>query len=355
MRNNQRKKRRKKSKAPLIIVLIILAVIAVVATMFVTKMMSTNVGEGSADDVISVSIPEGSNVNTIAGILAENNVVDSAEHFIFLCKINGVGSDFKFGDYRFAGNLDFFEIAEKLSSGDSVDNSIHITVKEGMWLSEIAETIAESGLCTKEEFLSAANSRDYAYDFVQSIPDRENLLEGYLYPETYFFNEGATASQIVDTMLNQFEKVCNENDIYTKASKSGMSIDDIVIIASLIESEVKYSEERNLVSSVIYNRINENMKLQIDASVIYSIGERVARVFYSDLEKEDEHNTYYVTGLPVGPICSPRGDSLVAAVEPADTDYLYYVVENQETGQHYFTADYNDFLEASERYKSTLN
>lgn len=353
MENNRRKKRRKKkSNKAVLIFLAVLVVIAVVVTFMVYRMVSTNMGGGNS---VTVEIPQGSTVNDIAEILEENGVVDSAEHFIFLCKSKGEGSLFKYGTYEFNAGDDFYTITEKLNSGDSLDTSIHITVKEGMWLSEIAQAVAEAGLCGVDEFMAAADSRDYDYDFVKDIPERESLLEGYLYPETYHIQPGTSAHDIVDTMLAQFDKVCTENDLYSKAEKAGKSLDDIVIIASLIESEVKVEDERPLVSSVIYNRLDQNMKLQIDASVIYSLGERVSRVYYSDLETENEHNTYYVTGLPVGPICSPRAASLVAAAEPADTDYLYYVVEDQETGKHYFTADYDDFLTASEKYRSTLD
>lgn len=352
MANNKRKRKRK-SIFP-VVLLIILIVIGVILTLTVTKMISTDMDAGNSGEIISVEIPEGSNVNDIAGILAQNNVIDSAAHFKLLCKLNNEGSEFKFGSYNFEGGSDFFTIVEKLNSGDAEDKSIHITVKEGMWLSEIAELVEKEGLCNVDQFMEAANSREYGYDFIKDIPDRENLLEGYLYPETYYFMPDTKPHDIVDTMLNQFDKVCTENDIYSKVSKTDKSLDEIVTIASLIESEVKYDEERSVVASVIYNRLKENMKLQIDASVIYSLGERVSRVYYSDLENENEHNTYYVKGLPVGPICSPRAASILAAVEPADTDYLYYVVENQETGKHYFTADYDDFLNASEKYKSTL-
>lgn len=354
MQNNKRKRRRKKKSPMPVIVLIVLVIIALAATFAVKKFTSTEFGVGNAEYSVTVDIPQGSTVNDIADILEENNIVDSAEHFVFLCKVNGMGSGFKFGTYEFNGDADFFEIAEKLNSGDSVDNSVHITVKEGMWLSEIAKAVADEGICSAEEFMRAANSRDYDYDFVKNIPERDNLLEGYLYPETYYVQPGSTPEEIVDMMLNQFDKVCKAENIYSKAEKIGKSLDDIVIIASLVESEVKFDDERSVVASVIYNRLNEEMKLQIDASVIYAMGERVTRVYYSDLEKADEHNTYYTKGLPVGPICSPRAASLKAASEPAKTDYLYYVVEDKETGKHYFTADYNDFLEASEKYKSTL-
>ena len=351
MANKKRKRPRKKKS---ILPLLIIVLIATVLTFAAFKMMSTDIGKGISGESIIVDIPEGSNVDDIANLLAENNVIDSAAHFKLLCKINNEGSGFKFGTYTFEGGSDFYAIVEKLNRGDAEDKSVHITVKEGMWLSEIAQAVAEGGLCDVDQFMEAADSRDYDYDFVKDIPDRENLLEGYLYPETYYFMPGITAHDIVDTMLNQFDKVCNENDVYSKVKNTDKSLDEIVTIASLVESEVKYEEERPVVASVIYNRLKEDMKLQIDASVIYSLGERVSRVYYKDLENENEHNTYYVNGLPVGPICSPRAASLIAALEPADTDYLYYVVEDKETGKHYFTADYDDFLNASEKYKSTL-
>lgn len=353
MANNKRRKSKKKSKGSLIFVAV-LVVIAVVLTLFASNMLSSNVGVGSPEDSISVDIPEGSNVDDISKILAENNVVDSAAHFKFLCKTKNQGSEFRFGSYVFRGNMTFDEIVEMLNSGESEDKSIHITVKEGMWLSEIAKAVEEGGLCSADEFIKEANSREYDFDFVKAIPDRDNLLEGYLYPETYYIMPGTTAHDIVNIMLNQFDKVCSSEGIYDKAEKSGKTIDELVITGSLIESEVKVEDERPLVASVINNRIVQDMKLQIDASVIYSLGERVSRVYYKDLEKADNHNTYYVKGLPEGPICSPRAASIIAAAEPANTDYLYYVVEDKTTGKHYFTADYDDFLKASEKYKSTL-
>ncbi len=350
-------RRKKKSKAVgcIVVVVVIIAIIAAAGIALMSKLADRRLGTGSADQTIEVEIPEGSNVDAIASILEENGVVDSAFHFKFLCKLSGEGADFKFGNYAFPGNAEFYDITEKLNSGETVDDSVHITIKEGMWLSEIAQTVAETGLCTAEEFMAAADSRDYDYDFINDIPDRDNLLEGYLYPETYYVPKDADAHMIVDIMLKQFDTVCSENGIYADTVSVGRSLDDIVIIASLIESEVKKDDERTLVSSVIYNRLDEGIKLQIDASVIYAMGERTKRVYYADLEREDGHNTYYVDGLPVGPICSPRGASLKAAAEPADTDYLYYVVDNADEGSHYFTADYDDFLSASEKYKSTLN
>lgn len=352
---NSRKRRKKKANIFLLVVILIFFVVAIIIGSILAKLSSTDLSANGEERMIVVDIPEGSTVGDIAEVLDKNNVIDTERHFMFLCKLNKQGSQFKYGKYEFSNKSDFFEIVEKLNNGESIDTSTHLTVKEGMWLSEIGDEVERLGLCSKEEFMEAANSRDYDYEFISKIPERENLLEGYLYPETYYFHEGVTAREIVETMLHQFNKVCVKNGIFNKAEKAGKSLDEYIIIASLIESEVRVESERKLVSSVIQNRIEEDMKLQIDASVIYAKGKRVNRVYYSDLENQSDYNTYYVKGLPVGPICSPRGSSILAAIEPEKTDYIYYVVDDQSAGTHYFTNDYDDFLAASARYKANLN
>lgn len=358
MSENERIRRRKpvkkkRRKSPVIPVIIIILII-LAGLLFTSRFMSEDM-RGSAAENVTVEIPSGSTVSEIADILEKNGIVDSAFRFRMQCKAKGKGSEFKSGNYVFSNTETFKSLTDKLDTGAMDGEAIVVTFKEGQWLTEMAQTAAESGICTYDEFMAAAGSRDYSYDFIKAIPDRENALEGYLYPETYYFDKSSTAETIVDSMLSQFEKVIKENQIKEKAEKLGMTLDDAVIIASLIEAEVKYEPERVLVSSVIHNRLAQNIKLQIDASVIYSLGKRVTRVFYSDLETADPHNTYYVDGLPSGPIGAPRADSLVAAVEPEKTDYLYYVVEDTKTGKHYFTADYSDFQNANADYKEQIN
>jgi UPF0755 protein len=293
-------------------------------------------------------------VRDIATALEANGVIDDDLQFLYLCKRDGIGANFQPGDYSFNNYMDFEQICEVLQSGRVDDEQIKITVKEGAWLKEIAQQMEESGLCTAEEFTEACNSRDYDYDFVAEIPDRDNLLEGYLFPDTYYFSSDMTAHDIVDKMLSRF------NDVFDVSMRGGaqlnnVSIDEAVIMASLVESEARYPDDRSKIASVIYNRLSQGMKLQMDASVLYALGEKKSRVLYSDLEVQEEHNTYYVDGLPVGPIGNPGKDCLEAVVNPADTDYIYYVVDNSDTGEHYFTNNYNDFLNASSKYKSTLD
>ncbi len=357
MSENARRRRRpvkkKKRRSPVIFVIIAILII-IFGLLFVSRFMSGDM-RGSADGDVTVDIPSGSTVSEIADMLEQNGVVDSAFRFRTQCRVRGKGSEFKSGTYVFGSDETFDSLVDKLNTGAMDGEAIIVTFKEGQWLTEMAQTAVESGICTYDEFMTAADSRSYSYDFIKDIPERENTLEGYLYPETYYFDKNSTAETIVDSMLSQFEKVIKENQIKEKAEKLGYTLDDAVIIASLIEAEVKYEPERALVSSVIHNRLSQDIKLQIDASVIYSLGKRVTRVFYADLETADPHNTYYVNGLPSGPIGAPRAASLVAAVEPEKTDYLYYVVEDTKSGKHHFTGDYADFENANAEYKQQID
>ncbi len=350
----------KKPKIGLIILLVVLAIIVGAVIFCVVKFnqftsyeVNSAERKGLAQQEIAVTIEDGASVRDIAELLKANGVIDSEIQFLYLCKQDNRGGNFQPGEYTLNNYMDFNEICEALESGRKDDEQIKVTIKEGAWLSEIAVQFEEVGLCTAQEFIEACNSRDYDYDFVAQIPERDNLLEGYLFPDTYYFSTDMSAHDIVDKMLARFDEIFDVA-IRGNAQLMGITVDEAVIIASLVESEARYADDRTKISSVIYNRLEAGMKLQMDASVLYALGEKKDRVLYADLEIAEEHNTYYVDGLPVGPIGNPGKACLEAAVAPADTNYLYYVVDNTETGEHYFTDDYNDFLNASSRYKSGL-
>lgn len=350
----------KKPKTGLIILICVVVIIAGGAIFGIVKYkrftsyeVNSAKRRGAEQTEITVTVEDGASVRDIAQVLQNSGVIESNMQFLYLCKRDGEGVNFQPGEYTLNNYMDFNEICEVLESGRKDDEQVKVTIKEGAWLKEIAAQMEESGLCSAQEFIDECNSRDYDYDFVAQIPERDNLLEGYLFPDTYYFSTDMTAHDIVNKMLARFDEVF---DVSLKggAQLNNISIDDAVIMASLVESEARYPEDRNKIASVIYNRLAAGMRLQMDASVLYALGEKKERVLYADLEVEEGHNTYYVDGLPVGPIGNPGRACLEAAVSPADTDYLYYVVDNQETGEHYFTSNYNDFLSASSRYKSGL-
>lgn len=347
-----RKKRKKGGcLVPLIIILIILAIFVFIGRGYIKNDMST----GAPTQEIAVEIPNGTSVNAIADLLEEKQVIDSAVHFKTMCKLHSEGTEFKSGYYVFNNNMTFDEITSLLNSGDTNASVPKLLVKEGMWLKEIAAEVEKLGICSADEFIEAANSRDYDFDFVKDIPQRDNLLEGYLYPNTYFIREDMTAYDVVNMLLEEFNKQITENDIVKRAKSQGITLDDAVKIASLIEGEVRLEAERVMVSSVIHNRLSTNTKLQIDASILYALGERGKSLTTNDLKLESPYNTYYVEGLPEGPISNPRIESVIAACEPADTDYLFYVVKDVNTGEHAFSKDYDEFLKNKSNYKAQVN
>lgn len=321
---------------------------------FTSVVTNNDEKKGKEEIQIVMEVEQGDSVKVIADKLQNSGVIDSSLQFMYLCKKYSQGADFQPGNYSFTNYMDFNEICDILKSGRVDEEYITFTIKEGETLKEIAQNLQEMEICSVDEFLNACNSNEYDFDFVKEIPERDNLLEGYLFPDTYFLTLDADAQQVVTKALARFDEMYTE-EMRIKTQEMGKTIDEVVITASVIEGEVKYGDERPLVASVINNRIEKGMKLQMDATVLYALGENKDRVLYSDLEIQEPHNTYYVNGLPIGPIGSPGVECINAVLDPADTDYLYYVVEDINTGKHYFTSDYNDFINASDNYKSQLD
>ncbi len=224
-----------------------------------------------------------------------------------------------------------------------------VTIPEGFTVEQIAEKVEEDteGAVTEEEFLDAARSGGYKYDFLAGT---EGNLEGFLFPKTYEMTSRTTARGVVKKLLDQYGLETADLD-WSRAQQLGVKPYEVLIIASLIEEEAKVAEDRPLIASVVYNRLRNNMKLGICATVQYALGEWKEELSYSDLEVDSPYNTYKIEGLPPAPICSPGFESIRAALYPAQTDFIYYILTGAD-GKHSFTADYNQFLRWKEEQNS---
>ena len=212
-------------------------------------------------------------------------------------------------------------------------------------IDDIAEELEENNICSSEDFISSVKNYDLPA-YVSNNPSKRYNLEGFLFPDTYGFNENENADFVVMTMINRFEEVWQELVQSLNLSIADDEIEKIVNVASIIEKEAVVDSERSLISSVIYNRIAIEMPLQIDATVIYSYGYHIEKMYERHLEIDSPYNTYMYYGLPIGPISNPGRASLMAALKPEKTDYLYYLLESEYT--HYFTDNYDDFLKRKE-------
>jgi UPF0755 protein len=172
-------------------------------------------------------------------------------------------------------------------------------------------------------------------------------LEGYLFPDTYYVSAEPTPDEVIGKMLTRFDDIFTD-EYEQRAAELGLSVDEAVTIASIIEKEVSVDTERPLVSQVIHNRLELGMELEIDATVLYALDKRPDRLLYADLEVDSPYNTYAYGGLPVGPISNPGADSIHAALFPEEGNYLFYVLQDPETGVHFFSDDYQEHLGAQQ-------
>jgi len=224
-----------------------------------------------------------------------------------------------------------------------------VTIPEGYTRAQIATVAKDAGLSGDYEKATAKAPK--GFDIAKTGAPKDVSLEGFLFPATYELAKGASVDDLVTDQLNAFDDNIGQVDLKA-AEKKNLTTYDVVIIASMIEREVMVPKERPLVAAVIYNRLAQGIPLGIDATLRYELNNFDKPLTQSDLETQSPYNTRLVTGLPPTPIANPGLDSLQAAADPAGVDYLYYVVKPGTCGKHFFTADYDEFLAASEKYNS---
>ncbi|MBR1737595.1 MAG: endolytic transglycosylase MltG [Firmicutes bacterium] len=338
-----------------IIALVIAAILFAKGFMddYTSGIINHNKENGKERQLITFTVEEGATLREISEQLEKEGLVEHAFVFESMARDNGLDTSLQPGEYILDSYMQFNEVSSALQNAKDDTEYRIFTIIEGQTQREIAQAMEDAGIMSAEEFNNACNTGVYDYDFLKGLPEREYRLEGYLFPDTYYFAVDASVDDIMNKILSRFDEIFTQ-EMRTQAQEKGITIDEAVTMASVIEGEVRYPEERARVAAVIYNRLEIGMPLQMDATVLYAKGEHSDRVWEDDTKIESEYNTYYVTGLPVGPIGNPGAECLKAALYPEDNDYIYYVVENQETGQHYFTNDYNDFLAAKDRYLNMI-
>ncbi|HET6498722.1 MAG TPA: endolytic transglycosylase MltG [Coriobacteriia bacterium] len=337
---------------------------AVIATVVAVGAVIAAVGAGSAwyllvrPDVagvapgqpVSVEIEQGASTAAIAAQLSGAGVVPNANRFRLEARRLGADNQLRAGVYDLETGMTYEEVISLLANGPLI-TYVTVTIPEGWTIPEVAERVERDTGIAAEEFEALAES-GFAEFPRAYLRDVEGSLQGYLFPKTYRVEEGMTAREVINMMLDQFETELAEVDV-AAAEARGLSLHELVTLASLIERETRVAQERPLVSSVIHNRLEKGMRLQIDATIEYVLPGTRVRLSYEDLQIDSPYNTYRYAGLPPGPIANPGLASLKAAAAPADTDYIYYVLTGLD-GSHTFTVTYEEFLRAKERSREVL-
>ncbi len=350
-RERNKKRKRRRARTIRILALLIVVVVAAAGLFHYFTKTSAEPYDSSSTQTTAINVKSGSTTSSIAELLADNGIVRSALGFEIQSKINHYDGKYKAGVYELSPSMSAAEIMEKLCTGG--DDQITITIPEGSTTAQIAQIVAKTGLCTEEEFMQEVAEGDFDYKFMEYTGEGESRLEGFLYPETYKVAPEATAHNVINTLLAQFDKIFTE-DYYTRAAELGYTPREIITIASMIQREAMSSSEFPIVASVIYNRLESGMKLQIDATVQYALGDQKDRLTTEDTKIDSPYNTYLVDGLPAGPISCPYDECISAALYPETTDYLYYVLKPDNSGLHNFAADYDTFLAYKDEYLQSL-
>lgn len=298
---------------------------------------------GSQETVVVVE--RGLTVREIAVRLAQENVVPSAGQFLFLCKLLGVEDQLQAGKYSFASSAPPLEVLRRLSQGGV--SSQMVTIPEGMTIRQMAQLLEKESGIDPDRFWELAHEhqvlKEHGIDAFS--------LEGYLFPDTYGFYWAMPARKVIDILVSRFHQIYDLN-IASRAEELGMSLHQVVTLASMIEEEVMIDEERAIVSAVYHNRLKKGMLLQCDPTVIYALGEKGTPLTRQDLQVDSPYNTYRHYGLPPGPISSPGRASILAALHPAEVDYLYFVARGD--GTHHFSRTSREHINAIHHIRKNL-
>ncbi len=326
--------------------------VVVLVVIFGTLLASDYTGSSRAGteqtdaDLLEVTVAQGASTAEIAQQLNKQGIIRYPLFFRIVSRLGGHDADYKQGTFLLKPKCGYQTIFQTLSDPASGQNhSVKITIPEGFEFRQIADRLEEAGLIDRDVFYDLAENEPFDYDFIRDLPQRENRLEGYLFPDTYLFTKDTdTEKTILDAMLKRFDEVVNTDANRARAQELGMSLDEVVTLASVIEREALGDADRKDVSSVFHNRLKstEYPYLQSCATVQYVLQERKAVLSEADTKISSPYNTYQNKGLPIGPIASPGAASIEAALYPNQTDYLFFVLGSD--GEHHFSKTYEEHL-----------
>lgn len=285
---------------------------------------------------VEVEIKEGMNLNQISEILEEKGIIDSALFFKIFVEEKGMETKLLPGKYNLKTGSEYKDVLNSISAGPAVV-SFKLIIPEGFTVKQIEERInQEMPFIEKNDLQDALKAENYSYDFLKDGNIAVQSLEGFLFPKTYEILQQYTAKNIIEMFLSQYQFETSTLDYDTALDKNLTSY-DILKIASMVEKEAYLPEERPLISAVIHNRLKINMALGIDATLAYFLDKWDTPLTESDLKTDTPYNTRLYAGLPPSPICNPGIDSIKAALNPADVDYLYYVITDPVNHKHTFS------------------
>lgn len=290
----------------------------------------------------SFTISPGDNFDRITEKLQEKGLVKAPLKFKLVARWKGAEKKIQAGQYRLSSQMTPLELLDALARGQVI--LYHVTIPEGFNIRQVARKVEAGGLADFDTFLSAATSPT----LTRRLGLPADTVEGYLFPETYAFAQTATPEKLIKAMVAEL-RANFPAEWRKRAEETGFSVHEVITLASIIEKETGVADERPIIASVFHNRLDRNMRLESDPTVIYGIQDFDGNLTRANLKKPTPYNTYQIRGLPPGPIANPGKASIRAAIYPADTDYLYFVAKPDRT--HYFSETLKKHNQAVRKYQ----
>jgi UPF0755 protein len=299
----------------------------------------------NADKKIHVKITRGMTTAEIAEQLAKKGVITSSLKFRFLSRMRGYDGQLKPGTYTFTAGMSDEDIFETILKGEK--HLEKFTIPEGFTVNEIAARLESLNLADKEDFLAAAKTFK-PFDYITPNKNTKYAVEGFLFPETYSIESDYSIEEILKLMADEFNNRLTE-EMRERAKELNLSIYDLIILASLVEKEVRYAEDRPIVAQIFFKRLKLEMPLQSDATLQYLMDAPKEDVSIEDTKINSPYNTYQNVGLPPGPVANPGIAAIEAVLNPADTDYLYFVADRE--GHNHYAYSYEEHLALVNQYR----
>lgn len=301
---------------------------------------------------VQIEIPQGASAKKIASILKEAGLIKYEKAFTKRLQESEYRGKLKAGTYTLNTGMNTLEMMAALSPVADVKEPIGtLIVPEGFTIQQIAKRCEKQNICSEQEFLNAVNSvTKEKFPYLEEVPvgaEVDYKLQGFLFPATYDIYDDTTAQSLVEWMMETFDNYYTD-DLKIRADELNLSTYEVITLASIVEREARVEEERAVIAGVMFNRLNQGMKLQVCPSVLYPLTKGLydkGKVYYEDLELDSPYNTYKYEGLPVGPICNPGIACINAVLYPREHNYLYYHVADEETGEHVFSETYEEHID----------
>ena len=302
--------------------------------------------------LVEITLSNAATLNEVSRILYERDIISNALMFRVENFLQGNTADFEPGTFLVSSQMTAAQLAGAMRASNFFTD-IQIRIGEGFTNADIASFLEDNDIMSAEEFLTVANDVEFDFGFLPNVPQRTNRLQGYLFPDTYMIPQNANANQVIARQLQRFEDIF-DSERAARAQELGLTMDEVIIIASIIERETRISvdpTDRNKFATVILNRLSRDIPLEMPSTVVYALDKPLSLLTPEDFNVDSPHNTFIHTGLPYGPIGNPSAASIDAVLNPYPADYLYVVLTDIEMGEFFFTY----YTQEYEAMRSSIN